>query len=70
MAVVHGGVTLAFDGSELTDMTAAVVGPEDELDLITVLTEENLLAKSNLDSLTTRWTSNVGDIRVLLLVQV
>ena len=26
-----GGVTLAFDGSELTDMTAAVVGPEDEL---------------------------------------
>ena len=35
-------VLLAFDGSELTDMTAAVVGSEDELmHLITVLTEEN-----------------------------
>ena len=60
-----GSVTLQLDMSELTDMTSAVVGTEDELILLDngsdrrKLISEITLSDFNNDA---GWTSNVGDI--------
>jgi len=60
-----GTVSLAFDGSELTDMTAAVVGSEDELILLdNGADRRKLISEINLGQFNNDqgWTSNVGDI--------
>jgi hypothetical protein len=60
-----GAVSLAFDGSELPDMTAAVTGSADELVILDAgvssrkLVSEITLSDFNNDN---GWTSNVGDI--------
>ena len=60
-----GTVSLAFDGSELTDMTDAVVGSEDELILLdNGADRRKLISEINLGQFNNDqgWTSNVGDI--------
>ena len=60
-----GAISLAFDGSELTDMTATVTGSADELILLDAgaskrkLISEITLSDFNNDN---GWTSNTGDI--------